>query len=301
MLLNIFRKHLGLKLISIALATLLWLVVSGEEVAERSLRIPVEFTNFPTQLELIGAPPTVVDVRVRGSAGTVSRIAAGELTAVLDLGSARSGRRIFHIIKDNVRRPFGVEVVQVSPSTVTMTFEISSAKVVPIAPTVDGQPAAGFALGAVTVTPSTVEVVGPVSALSRLTEAITEPVSVEAATAPIDEQVAVGVSDPLLRLRMPLTARVLIAVVPALAEWTVTDVPVQPRNARNESWVLQDQVVVSVRGPRALSDRGADGFDVFVDAAGLAPGQFLLPVRVVPPAGVTVTAVKPEQVRVRIR
>ena len=64
-------RHLGLKILSLALAALLWLVVSGEQIVERALRIPLEFTNLPAQLELVGEPPTVVDVRVRGSSGAL--------------------------------------------------------------------------------------------------------------------------------------------------------------------------------------------------------------------------------------
>ena len=82
------------------------------------MRIPLEFTNLPSQLEVVGEPPTVVDVRVRGSSGALNRIAAGELVAVLDLRSARAGQRLFHLDGDDVRTPFGVEVVQVNPSTV---------------------------------------------------------------------------------------------------------------------------------------------------------------------------------------
>ena len=47
-------RHLGLKVVSIVLAALLWLVVSGEQIVERALRIPLEFTNLPAQLELVG-------------------------------------------------------------------------------------------------------------------------------------------------------------------------------------------------------------------------------------------------------
>ena len=75
-------RHTGLKLMSIALAALLWLAVSGEQIVERPFRIPLEFTNMPPQLEPVGEPPNVVDVRVRGSSGRLSRIAAGEAERV---------------------------------------------------------------------------------------------------------------------------------------------------------------------------------------------------------------------------
>jgi len=89
-----FRHHLGLKFVSIALAALLWVAVAGEQTVERALRIPLEFTNLPAQLEVVGDAPAVVDVRVRGSSGALNRIAGGELVAVLDLRSARTGRRL---------------------------------------------------------------------------------------------------------------------------------------------------------------------------------------------------------------
>ena len=83
-------RHFGLKLLSVGLAVLLWLVVSGEETVERGLRVPLELQQFPAGLELQGEAPSTVDVRVRGSSGTLSRVAAGDIVAVLDL---RSGAR----------------------------------------------------------------------------------------------------------------------------------------------------------------------------------------------------------------
>src|SRR5262245_41400507 len=177
---KIFHR-LGLKVVSVILAALLWLVVSGEQTVERALRIPLEYTNLPPQLELVGDPPTVVDVRVRGSSGTLSRIAAGELVAVLDVRSARSGQRLFHLTAAEVRAPFGVEVVQVTPSNISMLFEISESKTVPIVPEVEGQPASGFAVGQITSEPPTVVIVGPGSALKNLSQATTEAVSVKGA------------------------------------------------------------------------------------------------------------------------
>jgi len=204
--------NIGLKLVSVALAALIWLLVSGEQVVERALRIPLEFTNLSPQLELVGETPNVVDVRVRGSSGALARMAAGELVAVLDLRSARPGRRLFHLTGSDVRAPFGVEVVQVSPSSLSMGFEASASKVVRVIPEIDGSPASGFTMGAVGVEPATVEVVGPASVIKGLDEAITEPVSVEGARETVVETVTVGVADPAVRLREPVNAQVTVAI-----------------------------------------------------------------------------------------
>jgi YbbR domain-containing protein len=214
MAVRIFHR-LGLKLVSVILAALLWLLVSGEQTVERALRIPLEFTNLPSQLELVGDAPTVVDVRVRGSSGTLSRIAAGELVAVLDVRTAKPGQRLFHLTNAEVRAPFGVEVVQVTPSNVSMLFEPSEMKVVPVVPEVEGQPAPGFAVGETTSDPPTVVIVGPGSALKSLEQATTEAISVNGVAGTVTEAVTVGVADPSVRLREPLIARVTVKIVRA--------------------------------------------------------------------------------------
>src|SRR5881392_3923827 len=108
-------RHLGLKILALALASLLWLTVAGEHVVERSLRVPLEFRNIPETLEIVGNAPDTVDVRLRGASALLSRMQAGEIVAVLDLGGARAGSRLFHIRAEDVRAPFGVEVAQVIP------------------------------------------------------------------------------------------------------------------------------------------------------------------------------------------
>jgi YbbR domain-containing protein len=296
-----FRHHLGLKFVSIALAALLWVVVSGEQTLERALRIPLEFTNLPAQLEAVGDAPNVVDVRVRGSSGALNRIAQGELVAVLDLRSARAGRRLFHLEGQDVRTPFGVEVVQVNPSTVSMTFETSGSKVVPIVPAVEGEPASGFVVGAVTANPSTVEVLGPVSALARLTQAITEPVTVTGASASTTETVNIGVADSAARLRIPQTARVDVAIAPAPVEWSVGAIAVKARNARGPIQVVPAQITAWVRGPREAMTADGSMFDATVDVDGLASGQFQLPVIIVAPARVGVVRLEPAEVKVRVK
>jgi YbbR domain-containing protein len=207
-------RNFWLKALSICIAALLWLVIAGERVVERVVRVPVEFQNLPTGLELVGNPPETVDVRVRGSSGVLSRIGPGEMPAVLDLRAARAGRRLFQLTPGHVNAPYGVEVIQVSPATVTMDIETSGVRVVPITADLDGVPATGFEVVAVTVEPASVEVAGPEGALRRLQTAVTEPVSVAGQSRPIREIVNVGVAESSVRLRTPQTATVTVTIAP---------------------------------------------------------------------------------------
>lgn len=207
-------RNLWLKALSICIAALLWLVIAGERVVERVVRVPVEFQNLPAGLELVGNPPETVDVRVRGSSGVLTRMGAGEMPAVLDLRAARPGRRLFQLTPGQVNTPYGVEVVQVSPASVTMEFETSGVRVVPITADLDGTPASGFEVTGVTVDPATIEVSGPEGALRRLSSAVTEPVSVAGHSRPVKEVVNVGVPDGSVRLRGPHSATVTVTIAP---------------------------------------------------------------------------------------
>ena len=112
-------SHFGLKVVSLALAILFWMMVSAQRSSvERGLRIPLELQNLPENLEMVDPPQEAVDVRVRGDADALGRLVPGDLVANVDLSAAQSGRRLFHISPDRVKAPFAVEVRQVLPSAV---------------------------------------------------------------------------------------------------------------------------------------------------------------------------------------
>lgn len=295
-------RHLGLKLLSVGLAVLLWMTVSGEETVERGLRVPLEL-QFPAGLELAGEVPTTVDVRVRGASGTLSRVSAGEVVAVLDLRSARSGRRLFPLTPEQVRVPFGVEVVQVMPSAIAMAFEASASRQVPVVPAVDGRPAPGYVVGEMTADPSTVEVVGPESAVKRASEAMTEPVSVTGARDKVRESVTVGVLDPALRLKNPRPATVTVQIVPAPLERTLRNRPVHLRALANNlvAEATPTIVDVTIRGSReALTRLESDDVVAYIDLAGLGAGEYMLPTHADASQDAGVVRIEPSFVNVRI-
>ncbi|OLC79027.1 MAG: hypothetical protein AUH72_15085 [Acidobacteria bacterium 13_1_40CM_4_65_8] len=295
-------RHLGLKLLSVGLAVLLWMTVSGEETVERGLRVPLEL-QFPAGLELAGEVPTTVDVRVRGASGTLSRVSAGEVVAVLDLRSARSGRRLFPLTPEQVRVPFGVEVVQVMPSAIAMAFEASASRQVPVVPAVDGRPAPGYVVGEMTADPSTVEVVGPESAVKRASEAMTEPVSVTGARDKVRESVTVGVLDPALRLKNPRPATVTVQIVPAPLERTLRNRPVHLRTLANNlvAEATPTIVDVTIRGSReALTRLESDDVVAYIDLAGLGAGEYMLPTHADASQDAGVVRIEPSSVKVRI-
>ena len=299
-------RNLALKFLSISLAVLLWFTVSGEPtIVERGLRIPLEFQNIPDGLEIVGDTPDTVDVRVRGSSAILSRLEPGEVVAVLDLQTARPGSRLFDLVTEQVRAPFGVEVAQVAPATIPLDLERSGPpREVPVVPAVEGEPAPGYVVGEVSSEPATVLVVGPESRLQQLTEAMTEPVVVAGATAPVTAEVTVGVRDLALRLSAPRRAVVTVDVVPAPAERTLREVPVHVRNvsAQLAAQVVPPVVTVRVRGSRPqVQSLRSDSVDAFIDLAGLGSGSYNLTVQAEAQGQLGVVDVEPPVVQVTLQ
>jgi YbbR domain-containing protein len=297
-------RHLGLKLMAVALATLLWLIVAGDHLVERSLRVPLEYRNMPTELELVGDPPTEVDVRLRGSSALLGRLEPRDIVAVLDLGSARAGSRMFHLRSDEVRTPYGVEVAQIIPNTLAVDLEKSGRRTVPVVPALDGEPAPGFVIGRVTSEPPTVEVAGPESRLKQLTGATTEPVQVTGSRTRVRDVVTVGMTDSSVRLVQPQNATITVDVVPAPVERPLAGVPIRWRNLQAGLTATIRPILarVTARGTEAaVADQQAGAVDAFVDLYGLGPGRYNLRVQVDPSQTFGISAIDPPVVDVTIK
>ena len=298
-----FVENLGLKLLAMALAIGLWLSVAGETVIERGFEVPLGFQNVPVDLQVAGDPPDTVHVRVRGPMSIVNRLALGDVVAVLDLAGERPGeRRLFDMFADRVRTPFGVEVIQVIPATITAALERAGApRTVPVVPDIEGQPAEGFAVGRISTVPESVEIVGPTSLLDSVLEAITEPVLIEGLNERVQSLVTIGVSDPVLRLQTPSSAEVTVEIVPAPVERNIQELTIASRSLEPGLEVSFDpgSVTVGIRGSEALLQTMAEGdVEAFIDLAGLSAGRYNLPVTVVSSADIGITHIDPPNVLV---
>jgi YbbR domain-containing protein len=252
---------------------------------------------------MVEPPQESVDVRVRGTADALGRIAPGDLVATIDLSTAQPGRRLFHLSAERVKAPFAVAVTQVTPSSVAIRFEPSATRIVPVIPSVEGEPAAGFMVGTISSDPPTVEIIGPESALRSVTEAITEPVWVGSVSSDVRSTVIVGVADEGVRLKSARTAAVSVAIVPAPEERLLSAVPVRARNlaAGLRATIVPPTVKVRVRGTSEAVAKIRDASIVaYVDLEGIRRGDYGLPVRLDPTAGVGVDQLDPPTVSIHI-
>lgn len=172
-----FLTHnLGLKLLSLALAFLLWLAYSGSRELTTVLSVPVQYRNIPTDLEI--GPNLVEEVRliVRGPSPLLSRVSASRSPVILDLGRVkRTGVTTFSIQRSNVDLPSGVVLDRAIPSQIQIRTEKREVKRVPVLPEFENVPE-GYRVESWSVRPDMLTLSGPKSLLNAIREVRTDPI-----------------------------------------------------------------------------------------------------------------------------
>ena len=224
--------NLGTRLLALAIAVAMWFGFSyqrRERQSERSFRIPLSVANVPARTLIASPLPAAVDVRVRGPFTALRQLDPARLEATVDLSQASRGRKSYRLAPEDVIAPPEVEVLAVSPEEIPITLETAAEKTVPIVPDIVGTPAEGTRVFEVTVDPRTARVVGPESAVARLTQVRTESISVAGRGSGFTIVANVLADTPGVRLRQAAVAAVTVRIAPAP---TPEPTPERPRARR---------------------------------------------------------------------
>jgi YbbR domain-containing protein len=176
-------NNLGLKLLSLFLAALLWAVVLGEQKVEVTVDVPLHL-DVPPKLFVVNDPPDTIEVRLRGPKTLVTSVTAREISLAELPVKLVEGENTISVREELIRVPRGIQVVDVSPRRVRVVLEPTVEREVEISPRLEGSPPDGYAVQGVTANPPRVRMVGPASELARITRVRTLPVSVAGKTAP---------------------------------------------------------------------------------------------------------------------
>jgi|SRR5271165_6039745 len=117
-----------LKILSLVLATGLWLAISpDQEPAEITVRVPIEFRHVPLQLEISSVTIPEAQVRVKGPERLIRDLRSTDIHADLELKDAEPGEHTFDLTAQQIHLPRDLTVVQVVPVRVTVTMVRSTA------------------------------------------------------------------------------------------------------------------------------------------------------------------------------
>jgi YbbR domain-containing protein len=224
--------NLGMKIVALAIALIVWFVFSAqrkERISERSYRIPLSVVNIPPQMTIASPLPTGVEVRIRGPFTPLRQLDPSKIEAVIDLSDAQRGERIYRLAPEDINVPQEVEVLAISPSEVRILLDTTSEKEVPITPTIAGTPAPGFETYEVQSEPRVARVVGPGAALAEMDHVSTDAISIADRSATLSVPATVRVDAPGVRIREGQVVTVTVRIRPVEAAAALTPTPAGKR------------------------------------------------------------------------
>ena len=203
---RIFIEDWSLKLLSLAIAIVLWMLVTGQnQPVTAHVNVQLNFIR-PPALEISNDPPRTVDVMLTGSRNKLDDLTSLDLVATVDISDQRSGERILRLAdKAKIALPQGIKVDGFQPSSIPIRLEEIVERQVGVDPKLEGKPADGFEVYSVFPNKGSVAVRGPASHVNALQKVATESIWLagqkESFTA---QNVALDVADAKVDLLEPM-------------------------------------------------------------------------------------------------
>jgi YbbR domain-containing protein len=246
--------NFGLKVTALALSILLFYLVHSDVDAQRAIYVDVVALLPPpgSGKTLISELPAQVKVTLRGSRSKLSSLSRDELGPIqLDLREATDGP--YYIDASLIDAGSNVQVVEITPSTVQLSWAIESEKRVPVEVLVDGKPAKGYELsGEPQAEPGFVTLRGPEELLAQIRAASTEALSLARYGAGTHaRRVPLEPPPEHVSYMEDTSVQVTFSVAPALAEQTFRRLEVAAVG-EGRAELRPDRVSITLRGPQEL-------------------------------------------------
>ena len=119
---EIFLEDIGLKLLALLLAILLWAYLMVQETHTRQIKVPLQLTNMPMDRLLVGDIINSVMVTVKGRTGVLMSLSKDDFDAEADLSNCRRSGE--YIITPRVTsRESAAQILSVSPMQINIRLE----------------------------------------------------------------------------------------------------------------------------------------------------------------------------------
>jgi YbbR domain-containing protein len=208
-LLGLVTNNFGWKVLSLAIAIVVWGVVANEPELSTFTTAGIQYKNLPDNLEISSDPVSSVKLELRGPSGQLRALGdSASPEVVLDMSNVRSGERTFPIGENDVHLVRGVQFVRAIPSEVRFIFERHAERTLKVTPRFRDRE--GYEVTDFTVNPESIKVAGPANHIAALDTVLTDQVNVPARAGSFEFPVNTFVDDAYVRF--PDVSRVTVTI-----------------------------------------------------------------------------------------
>jgi YbbR-like protein len=301
LLIQRFRRNLGLRAIALLLAVGLWFFVNaGQRGALAPMRVPVSYRALPAGMVIVNQHPDFVQIEVRGPRTLLSLLDPDRMVLRLDLSGVALGQAVFKIGPEMFNVPRQTDVTRISPSQIVLDIDHLADRQVPVRVNVQGQPAPGYRVVSAVTNPPLALIHGPSRFIARVDSVQTSPVEVNGAKADLKEPVTLEAPSERVKVEAPRAIEATVSISEKIVKREFRGLLVEVRDTDYKVKVDPQRIAVVVRGPaNQLSGLDLQGA-VYVTAEDVRPGLRDLPVQVELPDGIQLVRISPDNVKVRI-
>ncbi len=297
----LLNKFIHKLIFSLAICSFLFWGCGTEHEGDTAL--PVDYKTLPHNLIITGHPIKSIDLNFFGSKSMITTFLAMDLTYVPDLTAVTAGVVSIKIKKEDIPLPEGILLREIKPARFALHVENKIEKKLPLKVSISGKPAPGFTVEKISVEPSSVILNGPESLLLNMDRILTLSVDIETFSETFKKKIP---------LNLPGGVEIVSPVKIFLAEISIkensvtkkfTQLPLKGKNTKFLYCISPDVLEIEVEGPEnVLKNMSAgSGIDLFIDLAGLTPGEYLKRASIILPFRARLLKVKPEFFNVKIR
>ena len=312
------------KLIALIFAVMVYVYVKQE------LHEPHTFQNIPVEIDI--ASPFVVEehalgklkVTVRGSETALQRLTSADIEVLVKVSDddLKAGLLELPVTSDDVTVPFGITVVEISPSYISIDVDKEIEKEVDVRVMTFGNLPSHLKETRRRVSPRRLTITGPSRLLEGINELVTKEVLLDelenshrikkAQEVRLTAEVDRSNLSPLVRLSK-LSVKAFFYIEPAIGEATLVNMAIRVMGQPAEGLELASKLPlirnVGLEGPRAMTEKvdplkPPAGIYPFIDLTGLKEeGEHMVKVHAWTPADSIFTAVynSPPSIKIVLR
>lgn len=145
------------------IASFFWssLVLVNQQIIEKVITVPVEYTAPKTGLVLVGEKVNEVKVHLTGTKSDLDNLSASQTSVTVVLDDMVEGERMVLITRENLKLPKNITILDAVPAGLEVTLAEVVQKTVPIVPQLLGKVPQGKKIKTIKVHPETVQVLAP--------------------------------------------------------------------------------------------------------------------------------------------
>ena len=273
-----------------------------DPVTTRVVPVQVDRGAIPAGLTASDAAVEPSTATIRGPSSVVSRVAAALARVTIDASGINVDADTDLIAVDD--RGERVAPVNIEPAAAHVTIAVGkqlASRTVPVAVSVKGDLAPGYAIKEILVTPTAATVSGEASVIGSMSSVLTAPVDVSGATEDLKSEVALA---PPRGVTVLGGAKALVRIrIEAETGSRSFGTGLRLVNARpdREYRLSVPDVLVTLGGTKAALDAvNPSALAATVDVAGLSAGSASLPARFAAPSGTDLISISPNRVTVTV-